>query len=119
MAIKPPRPHQSWVQAISPIGASYNHHISAAVESCSDNRHSPSKIQPLESTENLCGGKEPTIHFNKQLVEGVFLLALVTSTGSAPLPAHRINLINEKDAGGVFTSQGEHVSYLKTDRMDK
>lgn len=40
VAIKASRSHQSWVQGINPISAGYDNHVSAAVESCSDNQHS-------------------------------------------------------------------------------
>lgn len=60
-----------------------------------------------------------TIHFNKQLVEGVFLLTLVAKTISASLPAYCIDLVNEKDAGGIFSSCGKHIPYLKWDTEDK
>lgn len=36
VAIKASRPHQSWVQGISPISAGYDNHVGAAVESCSN-----------------------------------------------------------------------------------
>lgn len=49
VAIKASRPHQSWVQGINPISAGYDHHVSAAVESCGDNRHSLSEIQQLRN----------------------------------------------------------------------
>ena len=60
-----------------------------------------------------------TIHFHKQLVEGVFLLALVAEVPFASLPANCINLIDEKDAGGIFSSCGKHIPYLMKDREQR
>lgn len=60
-----------------------------------------------------------TVHFNKQLVEGVFLLALVARARPASLPAHRIDLIDKKDAGGIFTSHGKHIPYLIKEILDR
>lgn len=54
-----------------------------------------------------------TIHFYKQLVKGVFLLALIAKVPSASLPAHCVNLIDEKDARGIFSSCGKRTPYLK------
>lgn len=53
-----------------------------------------------------------TIHFHKQLVEGVFLLTLVAKAPSASLPAHGVDLIDEEDTGGIFSSGGEQIPYL-------
>lgn len=54
----------------------------------------------------------PTIHFHKQLVEGVLLLVLVAKVPSAPLPADCVDLVDEKDAGGIFSSRVKRIPYL-------
>lgn len=61
----------------------------------------------------------PTIHFHKQLVEGVFLLALVTKVSSTSLPAYCIDLVNEQDAWGIFSSSSKHIPYLKQNRKNQ
>lgn len=59
-----------------------------------------------------------TVHFYKQLIEGVFLLALAAKVPSASLPAHGINLIDEKDAWGILSSSGKRIPYLIQDRAN-
>lgn len=61
----------------------------------------------------------PTVHFHEQLVEGVFLLALVAKVPSASLPSHCVDLVDEKDAGGIFSSGGKRVPYLISDRAKR
>lgn len=54
----------------------------------------------------------PTVHFHEQLVEGVFLLVLVAKVSIPSLFANRVDLINEKDARGIFPSCGKRIPYL-------
>lgn len=49
----------------------------------------------------------PTVHFHKQLVEGVLSLTLITKVPCASFSADRINLINKKNARDIFSSCGE------------
>lgn len=62
-------------------------------------------------------GSIHTIHFHKQLVEGVLLLTLTTEVSSPSLPANRINLIDEKDAWSVLPRHSKHVPDLKETRL--
>lgn len=45
VSIEASRPHQSWIQDISPIGASQNDHVGATVEACKENRRN-SNVRP-------------------------------------------------------------------------
>ncbi len=49
------------------------------------------------------------VHLHQELVERVLRLALAAHVAAAALAAHRVDLVDEEDAGRVFARQREHV----------
>lgn len=58
----------------------------------------------------------PTIHLHQQLVQGVLLLTLTPKVPPSSLPPHRVDLVNEEDAGGILPRHGKHVPHLHEER---
>ena len=51
------------------------------------------------------------IHFDQKLVEGLLALLVAAGGANAAVAAHRIDLVDEDDAGRVFARFGEHVAH--------
>ncbi len=52
-----------------------------------------------------------TVHLNQKLVQRLFALVIAAAKPGAAMTAHRINLINEDDAGRVLFRLIEHVAH--------
>ena len=50
------------------------------------------------------------VHFDQQLVEGLFAFVVATAETGAAVTADRIDFIDKDDAGGVFLALFEHVA---------
>ena len=50
------------------------------------------------------------VHLDQQLVQRLLALVVATAQASAPLTAHRVDLVDEDDAGGVLLGVLEHVA---------
>jgi len=69
--------------------------------------------QPLTWNGRGEGEREwPTVHLHQQLVQGVLLLALTAKVAPPPLPAHRVDLVDEEDARRVLPRQDKQISDL-------
>ena len=59
--------------------------------------------------DHIRGARVEAVHLHQQLVQRVLCLALATHVAAAAFPAHRVDFVDEKNAGRVFARQGEHV----------
>ena len=50
-----------------------------------------------------------TIHFDQQLIQGLFALVVTATEACTTLATHRINFVDEDDAGRSFFSFFKHV----------
>ena len=67
-----------------------------------------------ESCEQQQQSGELTVHLHQQLVQSVLLFTLTPKVPSSSLTPHRVDLVDEEDAGGVLPRHGEHVPDLWT-----
>ena len=84
LAVEPARPQQGGVQDVRPVGG----------------RH---------DDDSLIGAK--AVHLHQQLVQGLFPLVVAAAQAGAPLPAHRVDLVDEHDGGGVLLGLVEQVPH--------
>ncbi len=53
------------------------------------------------------------VHLDQQLVQGLLALIMAAAQAGAAMPAHRIDFIDEDDAGGVLLGLLEHVAHAR------
>src|SRR5207237_9852413 len=51
------------------------------------------------------------VHLDEELVEGLLALVVAAAQSRAPVPAHRVDLIHEDDAGGVLLALLEEIAH--------
>ena len=51
-----------------------------------------------------------TVHLDQELVQGLLPFVVTAAQAGAPMPPHRVNLVDEDDAGGVFFPLLEQVA---------
>src|SRR4030088_2058953 len=69
--------------------------------------------------DDHAGRSLESVHFNQKLVERLFALVVTASQAGSSLPAHRVDFIDEHDAGRVFLSLVEHVANARGAHADE
>ncbi len=51
------------------------------------------------------------VHFHQQLIQGLLALVMTTAETRAAMAAHRVNFVDEDDAGGVLLALLEQIAH--------
>src|SRR5215471_15558256 len=92
LAIEPAGPQQSRVEHIRPVGGG-------------------GQDDPLVGLE--------AVHLNEQLIEGLLSLVVAAAEAGAAMPADRVDLVDEDDAGSVLFPLLEHVAHAAGANSDE
>ena len=84
LAVEPPGPQQRRVEHIRAVGRGDQDHALIRLEA---------------------------VHLDEQLVQGLLALVIAAAEAGAAMPAHRVDLVDEDDAGRVLLALLEHVAH--------
>src|SRR2546426_4108796 len=103
------RVHAEDLLAALDVGARHHH---LAVEA------SRTQQSGIEDVGTVGGGDEDdafvgleAVHLDEELVEGLLALVVTAAQSRAPVPAHRVDLVHEDDAGGVLLALVEEIAH--------
>ncbi len=86
LAVEAARPQQRGIEHVGPVGRGDDDHALVAFEA---------------------------VHLDEQLVQGLLALVVTAAEARAAMPADRIDLVDEDDAGSVLLRLVEHVAHAR------
>src|SRR5262249_34270543 len=91
------------------VGASQDH---LALEAPRPQERRVERVGPVRSRDDddICRGIE-TVHFDQDLVEGLFALVVTTSQAGTPLASYRVDFVDKDDAWGVALGLLEQIAH--------